>query len=39
VTPKLVYLDENGAEKEVPLNFRGGIKRVFTVDLDEEFGF
>ena len=39
VTPKLVYLDENGAEKEVPLNFRGGIKREFTVDLDEEFGF
>jgi hypothetical protein len=39
VTPKLVYIDENGSEKEVPLNFRGGIKSIFTYRLDEELGF
>ena len=39
VTPKLVYMNENGVEKEAPLNFRGGIKSIFTLNLDKEFGF
>lgn len=38
ISPKLKYTDENGAEKETPLNFRGGIKSIFTIDLDEELG-
>lgn len=36
ITPKMVYTDEEGAEKETPLNFRGGIKALFTFDLDDE---
>jgi hypothetical protein len=39
VTPKLIYVDENGAEKEAPLNFRGGIKSIFGQDLDQVLGF
>lgn len=34
VTPKLKYKDESGAEKESPLNFRGGIKAIFQPSLD-----
>lgn len=39
ITPKMVYNDESGAEQETPLNFRGGIKAIFTDnDLDEVLG-
>lgn len=39
ITPKMTYTDESGAEQETPLNFRGGIKSIFTYnDLDEELG-
>ena len=34
VTPKLKYKDESGAEKESPLNFRGGIKAIFQPSLE-----
>lgn len=34
ITPKLIYNDENGVEKESPLNFRGGIKAIFTINID-----
>lgn len=36
VTPKMTYIDEEGAEQETPLNFQGGIKSIFTLNLDEE---
>jgi hypothetical protein len=36
ITPKLKYIDESGAEQETPLNFQGGIKAIFNVNLDEE---
>lgn len=39
ITPKLVYKDESGAEAETPLNFQGGIKAIFNINLDEEFDF
>ncbi len=39
ITPKLVYQDESGAEAETPLNFQGGIKAIFNINLDEEFDF
>jgi hypothetical protein len=40
VSPKFIYNDENGVEKEAPLNFRGGIKSIFNqTDLDEILGF
>ena len=38
ITPKMTYNDSSGAEQETPLNFRGGIKAIFTMDLDEELG-
>lgn len=34
VTPKLLYKDEAGSEKEAPLNFRGGIKSLLEPNLD-----
>lgn len=39
ITPKLTYIDESGAEAETPLNFQGGIKAIFNINLDEEFDF
>lgn len=36
ITPKMTYIDEEGAEQETPLNFQGGIKSIFTINLDEE---
>lgn len=36
VTPKMTYQDESGVEQETPLNFHGGIKSIFNIDLDEE---
>ena len=36
ITPKLKYIDESGAEQETPLNFQGGIKSIFNINLDEE---
>lgn len=36
ITPKMSYIDEEGADKETPLNFCGGIKSLFTIDLGEE---
>ena len=39
ITPKLMYIDESGAEAETPLNFQGGIKAIFNINLDEEFDF
>lgn len=38
ITPKMTYNDSSGAEQETPLNFRGGLKAIFTLDLDEELG-
>jgi len=38
ITPKMTYNDNSGAEQETPLNFRGGIKAIFTINLDEELG-
>lgn len=35
VSPKLIYHDETGAEQETPLYFRGGLKALFTLNLDE----
>lgn len=29
--PKLKYIDDNGAEVEVPLTFRGGIRSIFVL--------
>ncbi len=37
ITPKLKYIDESGAEQETQLNFQGGIKSIFNINLDEEF--
>lgn len=34
ITPKLHYKDEAGADKEAPLNFRGGFKAIFQPNLD-----
>lgn len=31
VEPKIKYNDEGGLEREIPLNFRGGIKSIFLV--------
>ena len=31
VEPKITYQDEDGADVTVPLNFRGGIKALFTI--------
>ena len=36
ITPKLKYIDESGAEEETPLNFQGGIKAIFNINLDGE---
>jgi hypothetical protein len=36
IEAKLKYIDENGAEEETPLNFQGGIKAIFNIDLDRE---
>lgn len=36
VTPKLKYVDAGGAEQETPLNFQGGIKAIFNLNLDDE---
>lgn len=38
ISPKMIYNDEEGAEKETPLNFCGGIKSLFTYNLAEELG-
>ena len=29
--PKIKYMDENGAEVEIPLTFRGGIRSIFVL--------
>lgn len=36
ITPKVHYISKGGAEKEAPLQFRGGIKAIFQqhVDID-----
>ena len=34
ITPKMIYKDEQGVEKETPLNFRGGIKAIFQPSMD-----
>lgn len=39
ITPKLTYIDESGAEEESPLNFQGGIKAIFNINLDADFDF
>ena len=36
IEAKMKYFDENGAEEETPLNFQGGIKAIFNIDLDRE---
>lgn len=36
VTPKLKYVDDSGAEEETPLNFQGGIKAIFNINLETE---
>lgn len=36
VSPKLIYTDEGGGEAETPLNFQGGFKAIFTINLDDE---
>lgn len=36
ISPKLKYIDDAGAEAEAPLNFQGGIKAIFTINMDEE---
>lgn len=36
ISPKLKYTDESGAEAEAPLTFQGGIKAIFTINMDEE---
>lgn len=36
VAPKLTYVDESGAEQETGLNFQGGLKSIFNLNLDEE---
>lgn len=38
IEAKMKYVDENGAEEETPLNFQGGIKSIFNIDLDAELG-
>lgn len=35
VTPEFVYVDEDGAEQTSPLNFQGGFKGLFLLNLDE----
>lgn len=35
ISPVLKYVDEDGAEQTSPLNFRGGIKSIFLLDLDD----
>ena len=39
ITPKLTYIDESGAEQETPLNFQGGVKAIFEINMDEDFDF
>ena len=34
ITPKMLYKDESGAQRETPLNFRGGIKAIFQPGMD-----
>ena len=34
ITPKLVYNDSNGVQQETALNFRGGLKQIFLLDID-----
>ena len=36
IEAKMKYIDENGAEEETPLNFQGGIKAIFNINLDGE---
>lgn len=36
ITPKLKYIDESGAEEETPLNFQGGIKAIFNINLETD---
>lgn len=36
IEAKMKYIDENGAEEETPLNFQGGIKAIFNINLDAE---
>lgn len=35
ISPKLKYIGEDGAEHTAPLNFRGGFKSLFLLDLDD----
>jgi len=35
IDPHIKYIDEAGAEQTAPLNFRGGIRSIFLVDLDD----
>lgn len=35
ITPEFVYVDEDGAEQTSPLNFQGGFKGLFLLNLDD----
>lgn len=35
IDPHMKYIDEAGAEQTAPLNFRGGIRAIFLIDLDD----
>lgn len=37
ISPKMKYIDKDGAEQETPLNFQGGIKSIFLLDVDSIF--
>ena len=35
IQPQFTYTDEDGAEQTSPLNFRGGLKSIFLVEVDD----
>lgn len=35
IDPQIVYVTESGVEEKAPLNFRGGIKALFIIQMDE----
>lgn len=38
INPTITYVDEGGVEHKAPLNFRGGIKALFLIDVDQLLG-
>lgn len=36
ISPEITYIDEGGAEQTSPLNFRGGIKSIFLLNLEDD---